>query len=130
MQVKKTEPNSIFTTRHVSNEVNETDLVVHIGDLSYADGFSAQVSQMYMYYLDNHSRWDHYKGECGIEQCSHNISNCISVYSGLVGLGIPTTYTFGYTYMYSHRETRPEIQYRKRLPIYPMLGVARTPYFD
>ena len=43
MQVKKLEQNSLYTTQHVSAEVNETDLIVHIGDLSYADGFAAQV---------------------------------------------------------------------------------------
>ena len=43
-QVKELEQASLNTTKNVYKEINETDLIVHIGDLSYAVGFSAQVS--------------------------------------------------------------------------------------
>ena len=44
IQIEKLEQASLNTTKHVSNEINKTDLVIHIGDLSYAVGFSAEVS--------------------------------------------------------------------------------------
>ena len=42
-QVLKLEQPSIETTKHLIAELNHTDLVVHIGDLSYADGYAAVV---------------------------------------------------------------------------------------
>ena len=44
IQIEKLEQASLNTTKHVSNEINKTNLVIHIGDLSYAVGFSAEVS--------------------------------------------------------------------------------------
>ena len=38
-QVLKLEQPSINTTRHLINEMSRHDLVLHVGDLSYADGY-------------------------------------------------------------------------------------------
>ena len=45
-QVEKLEQASLNTTKNVYSEINETDLIVHIGDLSYAVGYSAQVKHV------------------------------------------------------------------------------------
>ena len=42
-QVLKLEQPSLETTRRLVAELNHTDLVVHIGDLSYSDGYGAVV---------------------------------------------------------------------------------------
>ena len=42
-QVLKLEQPSLNTTRRLITELNHTDLVIHIGDLSYADGYGAAV---------------------------------------------------------------------------------------
>lgn len=36
---------SLNTTNNILNKLNETDLILHIGDISYAVGFSAQWDQ-------------------------------------------------------------------------------------
>lgn len=43
-QVLKLEQPSINTTKHLIQEINSSDLVIHVGDLSYADGYEAVVS--------------------------------------------------------------------------------------
>ena len=45
LQIEKLEQASLNTTRLVKSEINETQLLIHIGDLSYAVGFNAQVSK-------------------------------------------------------------------------------------
>jgi len=40
-QVLKLEQPSINTTKHLIQEINSSDLVIHVGDLSYADGYEA-----------------------------------------------------------------------------------------
>ena len=42
--VEDIQPNSLNTTRMVENMVDEIDFVLHIGDISYARGFSSVVS--------------------------------------------------------------------------------------
>ena len=42
-QVKVYEQPSLNTTKYMLQEINRTDLIVHIGDLSYAVGYAAQV---------------------------------------------------------------------------------------
>ena len=42
-QILKLEQASLNTTKLVYREVNNTDLIVHVGDLSYAVGFASQV---------------------------------------------------------------------------------------
>lgn len=44
LQIKKLEQASLNTTKAVFSEINDTQLLIHIGDLSYAVGFAAQVS--------------------------------------------------------------------------------------
>ena len=44
MQVIRQQPASLNTTRLVLNQLNVTDLVLHIGDISYARGFASVVS--------------------------------------------------------------------------------------
>ena len=42
--VEDIQPDSLNTTRMVENMVDEIDFVLHIGDISYARGFSSVVS--------------------------------------------------------------------------------------
>ena len=43
-QVLKLEQPSLNTTKHLIREISSSDLVIHVGDLSYADGYEAGVS--------------------------------------------------------------------------------------
>lgn len=43
-QVLKLEQPALNTTRNLVREMNDYDLVFHVGDLSYADGYEAIVS--------------------------------------------------------------------------------------
>ena len=40
----KLEQPSLNTTKHLIQEISSRDLVIHVGDLSYADGYEAGVS--------------------------------------------------------------------------------------
>ena len=40
----KLEQPSLNTTKHLIQEISSSDLVIHVGDLSYADGYEAGVS--------------------------------------------------------------------------------------
>ena len=43
--VEDIQPESFNTTRMIENMVDDIDLVLHIGDISYARGFSSVVSE-------------------------------------------------------------------------------------
>ena len=60
LQVEKLEQASLNTTKNVYSEINETDLIVHIGDLSYAVGYSAQVKFFNLFNM--HEATGHYFG--------------------------------------------------------------------
>ena len=38
------QPQSLNTTRCIQKELNDTDMVLHVGDISYAIGYGAIVS--------------------------------------------------------------------------------------
>ena len=42
-EVHKLEQPALNTTRLIGKELNHTDFVLHVGDISYADGFAPQV---------------------------------------------------------------------------------------
>ena len=53
IQVDAGQQPALNTTRLVLNQINETDLVLHIGDISYARGYagvvrSSQVTAMFL----------------------------------------------------------------------------------
>ncbi len=54
-QVLKLEQPSLNTTRHLISEMSSHDLLLHVGDLSYADGYepivSALLSQKTRFYI-------------------------------------------------------------------------------
>ena len=43
---------ALNTTRLVLNQINETDLVLHIGDISYARGYASVVKKVEMSNLE------------------------------------------------------------------------------
>ena len=49
--VEDIQPDSFNTTRMIEEQINDTDFVLHIGDISYARGFSAVVSRSLYYEL-------------------------------------------------------------------------------
>ena len=50
-QVLKLEQPSINTTRHLVSEMSRHDLVLHVGDLSYADGYEPIVMLPYFLWV-------------------------------------------------------------------------------
>lgn len=51
-QVLKLEQPSINTTRHLVSEMGRHDLVLHVGDLSYADGYEPIVRKDIPYFFE------------------------------------------------------------------------------
>ena len=47
--VEDIQPDSFNTTRMIEEQIDDIDFVLHIGDISYARGFSAVVSTSAMY---------------------------------------------------------------------------------
>lgn len=48
-QVLKLEQPSLITTQHLISEMGSHDLLLHVGDLSYADGYEPIVCLQYTY---------------------------------------------------------------------------------
>ena len=72
MQVIRQQPASLNTTRLVQNRMNVTDLVLHIGDISYARGYASVVSYKsvcIMYLSSGSSKIQHVEHCDAIEIC-------------------------------------------------------------